>query len=149
MSNEKIEEKVEEHFAVDLNYDVNALNSIVQFFNSVKEHCNQMAGENTYYREVLSRRFFEISTDVNVLGLRLELLQFKLVQYISTVKVLMIQDKKPIIENEKFDVDVRLVQEKLQSDLLLLHGKLLQLTQDVQREAKENFGAYNQRKEPL
>lgn len=148
-SSEKIEEKVSEYFAVSLDYDVDSLSSLAHLFDSLKEHCTHMAGENNYYREELSRRFFEIYTNLNVIGLNLDLLHFTLIQYVSRVKILMTQDKKPDVDISKFNGEVKQTQEKIQKNLLLLHEKLLQLTQDLQKEAKENFNGSGHRKEPL
>ncbi len=135
-SNEKIEEKVEEYFAVNLNYDIDSLGNLVQLYTSLKDYCAHMAGENNYYREELSRRFFETRTELNILGLNLDALHFKVVEQISKVKIAMTQDKKPEVSLEKFNTEIKQNQEKLQQDLLLLHQKLLQLTKDLQNEAK-------------
>ena len=135
-SNEKIEEKVEEYFAVNLNYDIDSLGNLVQLYTSLKDYCAHMAGENNYYREQLSRRFFEIRTELNILGLNLDALHFKVIEQISNVKISMTQDKKPEVNPEKFNTETKQTQEKLQQELLLLHQKLLQLTKDLQNEAK-------------
>ena len=135
-SNEKIEEKVEEYFAVNLNYDIDSLGNLVQLYTSLKDYCAHMAGENNYYREELSRRFFEIRTELNILGLNLDALHFKVIEQISNVKISMTQDKKPEVNPEKFNTETKQTQEKLQQELLLLHQKLLQLTKDLQNEAK-------------
>ncbi len=135
-SNEKIEEKVEEYFAINLNYDIDSLGNTVQLYTSLKDYCAHMAGENNYYREELSRRFFEIRTELNILGLNLDALHFKVIEQISNVKISMTQDKKPEVNPEKFNTETKQTQEKLQQELLLLHQKLLQLTKDLQNEAK-------------
>lgn len=135
-SNEKIEEKVEEYFAINLNYDIDSLGNTVQLYTSLKDYCAHMAGENNYYREELSRRFFEIKTELNILGLNLDALHFKIVEQISYVKITMTQDKKPEVNPEKFNAEIKQNQEKIQKDLISLHQKLLQLTKDLQNEAK-------------
>lgn len=135
---EKVDEKVEEYFAVTLNFDLNSVSTAVNFFNYSKDHIDSFGGDR-YYSEDFARRLFEATGQVSLLGLELESLQYDLAGFISQTKLAILQDKAPNVDKEKFTEFVTRF-EQCKKDLIEVHDRMKRLTVDLQKETKNKFG---------
>ncbi|NYZ74795.1 hypothetical protein H0O03_00845 [Candidatus Micrarchaeota archaeon] len=132
---EKIDEKVAEEMAKEFNYSSAVLKELCEFLRAMHEFTHYLQ-ENRYYSEILNKKVFELTLQLELVALKMNLLRLRDEELYADVEKAVLRKEKP--KTNKADVEkLEKETEETKKEAEKLYSGLQRILSDILAEYRQ------------